>query len=562
MKEKLADPVEQPRAAVPVGFAREWLWMALLALAAAAPYLPTLCYGFVYDDRPQIVDNGELRSLANIPHFFSESITKAVGFHNERQPVFYRPLFFSQLCITRIVFGSGPFGFHLVSLLFQVGNTLLLYFTARRLRVRKDAAYLAGMLFAVHPVHVESVVWPSASPELMVLGGILFSVLAFLIGQECSSSAGRMGWYMASAAAFLLALFVKETALITLPLVAAISLGRSSNGISTIPRLTIRRLLIDLGPMVGIAIFYLAVRTRVLHGMVATVTPASWLNMARTWPSVLWFYERHLVLPAHSSVLYDYDLIEHATLATFWVPLLAVLATLLVLAFALWRARSLAVTVASLLIVLPILLVLNFRVFYWGDLVHDRYLYTPSAGFCILAAMALCALGGRFTKAISPLTQRLLAGALVCGLGLITIAQAQPWKNNLLLLANAAKIAPKNIAAQILLGDELEGRGDFAEARICYERALTLTPAWGPAWFAYGRTLVLTHDAKDAIQSLEQAIRLDDSPIARVWLAVALNEAGRHDEARTALAAAVARDPSMRQAYEEVETRVRSTVRN
>lgn len=532
----------------------EWLWIALLALTAVAPYLSTLRYGFVYDDRPQIVENHELLSLAGIPRFFGESISKGVGFQNAAQPVFYRPLFFTQLCLTRGLFGPGPLGFHLVSLLLQVGNTLLLFFTAIWLGVSRRAAYLAGMLFAVHPVHVESVAWASASPDLMALAGVLGSLLTLLIGEASARNAVRLSWKTVSVFSFLAALFVKETALVTLPLIAVVGLFRMRARTSTL-----RNAAAEIAAYLGAAVFYLAARIHVLHGAVSTVTRTSWLDMARTWPTVLWFYERHLILPMHTSLLYDYDLVEHANWTAFWMPLAAVLATFAALAILLCRYRTPATLISVLLIVLPILLVLNFRVFYWGDLVHDRYLYVPSAGFCILAAMALCEMGRRFESTISPVAQRILAAALVCGMGTMTVAQAQPWKNNLLLLANAAKTAPRNIAAQILLGDELEARNNFPEAKICYERALELTPAWAPAWFAYGRTLLLTHDAEAAVQSLQRAIVLGDSPIIRVWLAVAFEATGRHAEAQSALTVAVAKDPGTLQAFADVRKRLQSS---
>lgn len=515
----------------------------VLAVAAALPYLPTLCYGFVYDDAPQIVNNSEL-SPRNIPGYFAKSITKTVGFRGESLPVFYRPLFFTQLCLTRTVFGPGPFGFHLFSLLLHIGNTLLLYAVAVRLRVGQATAYLAGMLFAVHPVHVESVVWPSASPELMVLAAMLCSLLALLRAKTASPSSARYLWAAISLTAFLAALFVKETALAMVPLVTVIAFLEPSSETSAW-----RRLRIDVAPYLGITFFYFLVRNRVLHGFVPTVTPTSLLDMARTWPGVLWFYERHLLIPIHPSAIYDYDLVEHATAASFWIPLALVLITVLVTAFFSWRRRSLAVAIAILLVVLPILLVLNFRVFNWGDLVHDRYLYTPSAGFCILAAMALCDLGLWLGRTIRPSVQQFLAAALVFALASATVAQAQPWKNNLLLLLNAVQTAPRNIASEILLGNELENRGDFVEAKICYGRALQLTPSWGPAWFAYGRILLLTRDPQNAIRSLQRAVELDERPIAIVWLALAMDDAGRQQEASALLAKAVALDPSMRQEY-------------
>lgn len=548
----LKEPDHAPSHASP---ATEWLWIAILALAAALPYLPTLGYGFVYDDAPQIVHNPDILSLQNVPRFFTQFISKA-GVHNSRQPVFYRPLFYSQLCLTRVLFGPGPFGFHLVSLLFHIGNALLLYFVVLRIGLRPAAARLAALLFAVHPVHVESVVWPSASPDLMVLGAALASLLAFLKAQEIKKSAAvRYGWRGLSFLAFLAALFVKETSLIILPLLIAIVFLEPAGKVSIL-----RRLAVNLAPYLGITLFYFVVRTHVLHGLAATVTPMSLLDMARTWPSVLWFYERHLILPTHSSLLYDYDLVEHATLAAFWFPLAAVVLTCAGAAFFLWKHRSTAVLIAVLLLTLPILLVLDFRVFYWRDLVHDRYLYVPSAGFCILAAIALLDMSRWILRALSPAMQQFLCAGLLGALALTTLAEAQPWRNNLSVLANAAVVAPRNIAAQIMLGDELESRNKFVEAEISYLRALQLTPAWAPAWFAYGRTLLLTGDPNGAIQSFQRAIALDNSPIEEVWLARAMDKAGKHDEAHALLAQTVAQDPSMMQAAIDVERAVEKNV--
>lgn len=522
-----------------------WLWVLVLVLAAAAPYLPTFGYGFVYDDAPQIVDNRDLLSLQNIPKFFTQAISKSAGSSGGLQPVFYRPLFFSQLCVTRVLLGPGPFGFHLVSLLLHIGNTVLLFYVGLRLGLQRTTAYLAAMLFAVHPVHVETVVWPSASPELMVLAAILCSLLAFLKSRQTSGTAATSyGWLALSLLSFAAALFAKETALIALPVIAATAFFESSDRPSQIARSAV-----SLAPYLVIAFLYFLVRNRVLHGFVKTVTPISLLDMARTWPSALWFYVRHLVWPAHTSVLYDYDLVERATLSNFWFPFSVVLAAVAALGFFVWRHRSAASIVATLLLVLPLVLVLNFRVFYWRDLVHDRYLYIPSVGFCVIAAMALSEFGDWLAARIRRPVQYCMAAGLLCVLALAAVTEAQPWKNNMSLLRHAVAVAPGNIAAEILLGNELESKGNFTEARTCYERALQLTPGWAPAWFAFGRVLLLTHDPEGAVRSLRRAEELENSPIAQVWLALALDRVGQTREADALLAKAVAQDPSMLQTH-------------
>jgi len=395
---------------------------------------------------------------------------------------------------------------------------------------------------------VECVVWPSASPDLMVLGAILLSVLAFINVQRTIATRARYRWLAASLTAFLAALLVKETALVTVPLVAVIAFLETASGDSRV-----RRVMVALAPYFGLTLFYFLVRKHILNGLVATVTPIPLREMARTWPNILWFYERHLVIPTRVSLLYDYDLVEHATLWAFWIPLAAVLASLALFGVWAWRHRSPAVAMATCLVVLPVILVLNFRLFNWRDLVHDRYLYTPSAGFFILAAMALWELGSWSAKTIRPPVQRALAAGLLCFLALTTVTQAMPWRSNLLLLGHAVEVAPGNVASEMLLGNEFEGRGNFEEANICYRRVVQLTPAWGPAWFAYGRTLLLTQDPNHAVRSLQHSVALDESPIAFVWLALALDQVGRQQEAEAMLARAAAHDPSMLQVHARIQ---------
>jgi len=522
---------------------RRGLWIAILILAAAIPYLPSLRYGFVYDDA-LIVDNPNLSSPRHIPEFFTQSLDKKVGFHNQNVPVFYRPLFLTQLCLTRVLFGPGPFGFHLFSVLLHPLNTLLLYGLTIEFGLSETTALFTAMLFAVHPVHVESVVWPSASPEPMALAAILVSLIAF----RRFSASGKGGmWLALSIVALLAGLFVKETAIIVLPVVGVLAFLDPASAMTHSKRAIV------VSFFAVATVLYLILRGSVLHALTTTITPTSWADMCRTWPNVLWFYARHLVLPIQPSVLYDYDIVQHATVADFWLPLAGVLASAIAIGYVAWKHRSPAALVAVFLLVLPVVLVLNFRVFYWGDLVHDRYLYTPSAGFCLLTAMGIADLGERLGEKVTRPVRWTVAAGLAGMLALVTVVQSQPWRNNLLLMTNAVKIAPRNIAAQMMLGNELESDGYFAAASTCYGRALLITPRWGPVWFSFGRTLLLTNDTPNAIRSLEQAVKLDEQPISLVWLSMALNRAGQSQRAEALLERAEAEDATMRVKFTALE---------
>lgn len=522
---------------------RRGLWIAILILTAAVPYLPSLRYGFVYDDA-LIVDSPNLSSPRHIPEFFTQSLDKKVGFHNDTVPVFYRPLFLTQLCLTRVLFGPGPFAFHLFSLLIHLLNTLLLYVLTIEFGWSETTALFAAMLFAVHPVHVESVVWPSASPEPMALAAILVSLIAF----RRFSASGKGGmWLALSLVALMAGLFVKETAMVVLPIVGALAF------LEPVVAMTRAKRAMVVGSFAVATLLYLLLRDSVLHALTTTITPTSWADMGRTWPDVLWFYVRHLVLPVQPSLLYDYDIIQRVTVTDFWLPLSGVLAFAIAMGYVAWKHRSPAALVAVFLLVLPVVLVLNFRVFYWGDLVHDRYLYTPSAGFCLLAALAMADLGQRLGEKVSRSFRWTVAAVLVGMLAVVTVVQAQPWRNDLLLMTNAVKIAPRNIAAQMMLGRELESRGYFTAAATCYGRALQITPQWGPVWFSFGRTLLLTNDTPNAIRSLEQAVKLDEQPISLVWLSMALNRAGQSQRAEALLERAEAEDATMRLKFTALE---------
>jgi hypothetical protein len=137
----------------------------LLVLAVLAAYLPATRGGFVWDDDDYVVNNQTLRSAEGLGRIWLQP--GAV-------PQYY-PMVHTTFWVEYQLWGLRPFGYHLVNILLHAAVSLLLVAALARLRI--PGAWLAGALFALHPVHVESVAWITERKN--VLSGV-FYLLALL----------------------------------------------------------------------------------------------------------------------------------------------------------------------------------------------------------------------------------------------------------------------------------------------------------------------------------------------------------------------------------------------
>lgn len=174
-------------------------WWPLVGLAAVLPYLHSLNIGFLSDDfglaAAARAAQGPLDVVRLRPYC-----------------LFYRPLSEVAWWAGVQVWGGAPLGYHLLSLALHAGNSLLVYLVGLRLTGSRLAAGLAGLLFAVHPIHVEPVVWASCQPDLLATGLCLLSLASLEACLAAGGLLGRAAALMAALAGFLLALVSKESA--------------------------------------------------------------------------------------------------------------------------------------------------------------------------------------------------------------------------------------------------------------------------------------------------------------------------------------------------------------
>ena len=272
---------------------RTWAAGTAACLITFAVWLPTIRFGFVYDDRGQILDNPQLRSWRYLSQYFREHTWAHVTW---MPASFYRPLFVTWLRINYAIFATGARGWHLSSILMHVLATALVFALAMMLLRDRKVALIASMIFGLHPVHCESVAWLSGSTDVLATVLVLASICCFL----CSTKNRR--WWWVSIALYAIALLAKEVAIVGL--VAVLIWTFFSEDVRT-PRFAIRA-----GPFLGVTVIYLLLRQVVLGKLIAKACAISFGETAQSMPSIAVFYAKHLLWPTRLSGFYDINVVH------------------------------------------------------------------------------------------------------------------------------------------------------------------------------------------------------------------------------------------------------------
>lgn len=516
--------------------ARRGVGETLACAIAFLVYVPTLGFQFVYDDKPQIVQNPAIHAWRYVPHYFTAHAWAELypNVHGD----YYRPLFLLWFRLNYALFGAKPEGWHCTTVLCHVAATYLVLSLVRRLTANSGLALGAAVLFAVHPVHIESVAWVSGVTDPLLTLFLIGSFLAYLRFRE----ANRKGWMVLALALFALGLLEKETAVVLGPLVFVFA------GLYPVGRTGLSRIVYALKHALGflvLTVAYLALRVRVLHGFSHPVTPITLRNMALTEPSVIWLYFRHLLFPVGISGLYGLPYVESPASAAFVVPTVLLLALVLALALGIRRLRDARLAVfACCWMLLPIIPVLWLRTFSEGDIAHDRYLYVPSVGFILLVSLFLVEIAQRWHAGRNTVP---LAGLAVLALAYTagTAVQQIYWASDLLLYQRAYQMAPRDNLICSNLATALMDAGYSDAAVALYGKVLAREPDYWLSDYNLGYTFYKLGRFKEAEGFLRRAIRINGTDSDEyVYLGLTLWRQGRLDEAAEDLERAIQIRPS------------------
>ena len=417
-----------------------------LTVVMLVTYLNALDNGFHFDDTHSIVENHHLRDLGNIPRFFVDSST----FSNEPAMAMYRPLLQTTYALNFALGGYQAAGYHVVNLVTHILCVWMVFAIVARLSASSSQALAAAILFGLHPLHSQVVNYISSRSESLAALGGLVAIYAMLVART------RL-----AAISYGVALMVKSTALLLLPLLLALKAVPQA----ALGTLSFRR----FAPFVLISITYGVVISWdgfLPRSLAQEVRPLTTQWMTQLKATV--YYLKLLVLPAGLSI-------EHAfqPACTVWNGTV-VASALFVATLALggWRLRRRLPLVATGLLWFFAALTLTFA-FPLNVMVNEHRVYLASIGL----AAAVASLWR--WPSVSASSGVAIAGLM---LALITGQRNAIWQDDLTLWSNAAARAPAMFRAQSNLGLALYEHRDFEPALAALSRSLELNPGHAKTW--------------------------------------------------------------------------------
>jgi tetratricopeptide (TPR) repeat protein len=521
---------------------REKYIVRMLLLVTAVTYVGTIRFDFVYDDFPQIVNNPFLKAWRYAPQYFVSSVWKQMAPASPGN--YYRPLFLLLLRTNYALFAERPLGWHLAAIGMHVLVTWLVYLVVRKMTGQFTTAWLAALIFGVHPIHHEVVAWASGMTESLFAALFLLAFLAYLRSLEGPKSL----WITLSCGLYALALLSKETAIVLPALVFAHSWivcdpaegeSRSENP----DRL--RSAFKSTIPFLPIAFMYLLVRSRILSGLGHSISHVSFVTWMFTLPSILLFYLRDWFFPFRLAESYDLYYQPKFNLGHVLLPAIILFALAVAVWFLRKRLGAKAVGFAAAWILIPLLPALDTFVFRPDELVHDRYFYIPSIGAALLIALLIERVARTRLEVFGQPAHVVAAGlALTILLASFTGWQVTFWRSDFALFSRAHQIAPQNANVMNNLGLELMSRYDLEGAQRILETGYESDPSDFHFPLNLGRLYYMKHDYPKAESLMLRAESLaPDLADTYVFLGQIQLRQRRLKEAQETLRHAVALNP-------------------
>lgn len=539
------------------------MWLALtgvLALVVLAIFANSLQNGFVFDDIDLVVTEPRIRNLTNIQNYIAES---------------YRPLRLATYAIDYAIWGVNATGFRLTNIAIHIVNCALAVRLAWRLTESSRVATLAAVLvFAIHPVQVESVAYISGRRDVLFTVFYLAGFLAYIRFREATAPRDRLLWIGATGVSFAFSLMSKEMAA-GLPLACVLwdlyrTTAPNADGERPAFPSVVKRMaregavLYGLGAAAVLAFVYYTLVIRHATSRVAGTDVEFWggslLTNTLTVPLTYAHYAKLAVWPSTLAAQY-YGAFDPASgfadprviPAILFLVGLGALSLYLILRS---RHALIGFGIAWFLVTL----MPASQIIPHHEIVADHYLYLPILGLGFVLAGGIRALA----EAPGTTTMRrnavyATAAVLIALFGVRTVVRNMDWRDEPTLWEATYKAVPRSPRAAYNLGLALTNKGDNDRAAKYYQEAITYDPTFVVAYRNLGATYATEGRFEDAKNVYRTALQSDLEASARTWhtipdvlkasyeteIAILDAQTGQTEKAREALAALCLRYPDL-----------------
>jgi len=449
----------------------------ILSILPWITYFNTLHNDFVFDDLPLIQGNETLPSLKNITNIISVTTQK----HG------YRPIRALSYAIDYHFSGLNPLSYHISNIAYHLINTLLVYLITLSLLGNRVAAFFAAILFAAHPVHTDSITYIAGRRDILFTLFYLVGLYTFLKYRRTQ----RFTFMLFSMVAYLFSIGSKEMG-VTLPAIFLIydlvnvlpqegkecRLNPAKEIVKALKKIWIQyKYFYSIFFMGALAFtYYKAFINSPSHQN--EYYGDSLLVTLLTVGKIIIHYIKLLVFPINLVADNSYDAFPLASSLFEWPALSSIILLLLTILFIL-RALIIQKWIAFGGIWFFITLLPVCHIIPHHELLAEHYLYLPSYGFCLIAALFFTALleGKRHSLLISSTFI-----IIIVLFSLRIIDRNRDWEDGMALWGKTVRSVPRCARAQNNLGAEYLKDGKYKEAMAHLETALEIKPDYAEAY--------------------------------------------------------------------------------
>lgn len=469
-------------------------WMSLLVILPVTFFVlsPCLSNGFTnWDDPTYILDNPLIRQLSfgNIKKIFSE-----VYFSN------YQPLHIFSYALEYHFFKDQPDGYHAVSVLMHLGNTALVLWLAWLITGNQVITIFTGLIFGIHPLHVESIAWAAERKDLLYA---MFLFLSLIFYVKYVQSQEKFKFLVYAFMFFVLSIFSKAMAAALPPVLVLFDFY--------FRRKLSRKLVIEKLPFFILAIVMglISVYASQESGSIATRESFGYTDRFFFACHNLLQYFLKLILPLNLSAYYPYPEKIQGTLA--WYYYLSPAICLAILGGCLYSLKFTRIVFLYLgFFVITIFLVLQLLP-VGPAIFSERYSYIPSFGFFLLLGTGFEKLTNGTMKKYQSIKPGIviLTGVWAIWLCVLTYERCGIWKNSITLWDNVLAQFDKALHALNNRADAYYKNGNYELAVADLTKAIQLNETYDMAWYNRGNAYGQLGKFKEAFNDLDQAIKLD-----------------------------------------------------